>query len=798
MGVLTVCAVGVFLASPWVMLYRSNCITRLEAFAGGYNSLFSLIPFTLLVALTGPVGGAVFLIILAILHLSIVFHASEFGSLPNGNTFFLLYETTPAEIRDFVAHFSLLRKGRGTFLLFSLCLLAASLASLSYVEFERFAYASAIVAAGQILSLTHPRVARIFFGKSNYTSDGIAYAWSQGVQNPLVLLVGSYIAYREQRRQQLALAMGDADELPAITVPRESPEPEVHVVIVGESAVRSHMGIYGYFRQTTPRLQKRVEELKLFQEVISAHSATIDSIRDMFTFAGHDGEANWHRRGSLIHLLEKAGYNTVWLSNQGASGAHENFAAMLGRSCGRHVFVNASEHYCQKSLDERLLPHLERALAEDRQKGLCIFVHLMGQHFAFHNRYPERFDVFTSSEDLEGVRGDHEQINHYDNATLYNDYVVSETIRLVDEAQVSSTVLYLSDHGMDLFEYSDTASQLDMDGSPPMFEIPFVLWTSRKFRERHSELVAQLDSYVDRKFMTDDLIYSLPDLYGFSWNERDLSRSIFHADWSFRPRIIVDGGRGVARRDFDTQIATLSNESEWRRDIISRQPEEVRDRLWAHACNSVGKLKEASLIFHGVEVDLVFEHGRLDVRHPPSPSINLDLLTLLRCSAEGSNVRYWFDLKNLDEHNAEQCAAVLAQVCAEAGLCPAEHIVESPHARLLRPFKKHNFQTSYYLPTYFLRRLEKSGFSIRSKDDAKTVDEIRSTWKESGVTHASVDGKLLDFVKKYLPEVTTVLAWLEYESPYDYFCRQEILALLKSEPRLDILLVRHPSIHDRY
>ena len=105
MAVLTVCAVGVFLASPWVMLYRSNCITRLEAFAGGYNSLFSLIPFTLLVALTGPVGGAVFLIILAILHLSIVFHASEFGSLPNGNTFFLLYETTPAEIRDFVAHF---------------------------------------------------------------------------------------------------------------------------------------------------------------------------------------------------------------------------------------------------------------------------------------------------------------------------------------------------------------------------------------------------------------------------------------------------------------------------------------------------------------------------------------------------------------------------------------------------------------------------------------------------------------------------------------------------------------------
>jgi len=49
----------------------------------------------------------------------------------------------------------------------------------------------------------------------------------------------------------------------------------VYVLILGESTARSHMGLYGYERQTTPRLNSISNSLWTFNDVISPNTHTI-------------------------------------------------------------------------------------------------------------------------------------------------------------------------------------------------------------------------------------------------------------------------------------------------------------------------------------------------------------------------------------------------------------------------------------------------------------------------------------------------------------------------------------------
>ena len=68
-----------------------------------------------------------------------------------------------------------------------------------------------------------------------------------------------------------------------------------------------------------------------------------------------------------------------------------------------------------------------------------------------------------------------------------------------------------------------------------MFDIPFFLWQSQKFKESN-----KLYFVEDRKYMIDDLFHSFADLLDISAKEVERSRSIFSNDFRNRKRIIKD------------------------------------------------------------------------------------------------------------------------------------------------------------------------------------------------------------------------------------------------------------------
>ncbi len=338
----------------------------------------------------------------------------------------------------------------------------------------------------------------------------------------------SYHEYRKVHDESRRGAAAALANTPEITFRFERPEKEVHVLIIGESADRDHMSLYGFGLETTPRLDAMREYLYPFRDVISPFANTIPNMQALLTFQNYESPHRLMETGFLISYLQKADYHTVWISNQMPLGIYETMTTIMAQSCDATHFVTRTQSLNQASYDELIFEPLNAVLAEDIDRQYIIF-HLMGLHNPFRLRYPEAYDVFNEPypKNTERQRG---LINRYHNAMLYNDYIVTRIIETVRELNAYSTVLYLSDHGLELFETRNFFGH-SLEGG---LEIPFVLWLSDSYKSFHPEKTARLNDYLGRRYMMDDAIYSICDLLGMRFDGFDAGRSIFSPE--FRPR----------------------------------------------------------------------------------------------------------------------------------------------------------------------------------------------------------------------------------------------------------------------
>ena len=314
----------------------------------------------------------------------------------------------------------------------------------------------------------------------------------------------------------------------------ENNEDEVYVVILGESTSRAHLGLYNYPRATTPELNFLKEELNIYTDVISAHPHSITSITKLLTLGNYE-HPDKIVAGSIIQLANKAGFETVWLSNQRPIGIYESLVTKIALSSTKSKFLTTSFGVHNKVMDGALLPELETVLKDHSASKKLIIIHLMGTHLSYANRYPEAFNTFKSipfsnykSEEITKI------INDYDNAVLYSDYVISQVIKKTKSLNKKSFVLYFSDHGEELFKDYNMAGHNEDISTKDMYDVPFLLWQSGKFKQDR-----QLTTAVDRPYMLDDLFHSLADLLEISAQEVDVERSIFSSKFKNRKRIIL-------------------------------------------------------------------------------------------------------------------------------------------------------------------------------------------------------------------------------------------------------------------
>jgi len=144
-------------------------------------------------------------------------------------------------------------------------------------------------------------------------------------------------------------------------------EHETYVVIIGESTSRSHLGIYGYYRETTPGLNAIKDQLLIYNDAISPHAYSVGALTKILTLGNYESPKNISV-GSIIQLLNSAGFDTYWLSNQRPIGPFESMITKISLSSGKHRFLTTTLAGNSTVLDEGLLDAFDEVLSNNVKK----------------------------------------------------------------------------------------------------------------------------------------------------------------------------------------------------------------------------------------------------------------------------------------------------------------------------------------------------------------------------------------------------------------------------------------------
>ena len=328
------------------------------------------------------------------------------------------------------------------------------------------------------------------------------------------------------------------------------------VVIIGESHSRYHSSLYGYNHLTNPLLGS-LRNLSVFSDVISSVNATSLSFKNFLSLASLDGETEWYEEPLFPAVFKNAGYNVCFFSNQ---FVYDPGMDTYDASCGffNHPSVQNKlfnhKNKIKFDFDSELVDAYKAERREmETDRNLVIF-NLSGQHVRASERYPEGWDRFHPEDYPERSDLSPEQkqyVSEYDNATLYNDFVIHEVIQSFSDRD--AVLIYFSDHGDEVHDFRNHVGRshdYDEGGAKSIhcqLDIPFLIYCSEECAEKHPELCRRIADSVDLPFMTDDLPHLLMDIAGITCEgfepERSLVNPAFNKLRKRVPRAITSSVR---------------------------------------------------------------------------------------------------------------------------------------------------------------------------------------------------------------------------------------------------------------
>jgi len=387
---------------------------------------------------------------------------------------------------------------------------------------------------------------------------------------PWNLVVG-YIRYRAQLENMESL-LADNHRLPPLkNLELDTVDmPDTLVLIIGESTNRQRMSLYGYPRATTPRLDAMRDELTVFNNVITPRPYTIEALQQALSFADEKNPNAFFDQPTLLNMMKQAGYEITWITNQQTQTRRNTMLTTLSQLADHQVYLNNNRQQNASQYDGVVLQPFAEALKEPDTKKMIV-IHLLGAHRKYDYRYPENFETFVDNTNLPHRVSENnlEEYNSYDNAVLYNDYVVTELIENLRKNNNKALLVYLSDHGEEVFDYVEKpfCGRNEDAPTPAMYTVPFMAWASPEWKK--SGHAQQWHAYTDRPFTSSDLIYTLPDMIGLSFDGMDSTRSLVSESFVSRQRWIGNPNRPKTLTDYDN-IAHSSTGAPSKTSVFNR------------------------------------------------------------------------------------------------------------------------------------------------------------------------------------------------------------------------------------
>lgn len=296
-------------------------------------------------------------------------------------------------------------------------------------------------------------------------------------------------------------------------------EDSINVVFVlGESFIKSHSSVYGYYLNTMPWMKKLQRDGNLFayNDIVSLTNGTNSSMRNMLCLNDFSSGELWHTSVYWIQLFKKAGFGTYMWDNQ----------KEMDRLMGNVFFEMYSPSVVEKcytkqnknsfGYDGLLVEDFIRNVGKGQGKNFVWF-HLRGQHFDFADKFPKEFAHFS----LKDIRSDkpyldagmRQTICDYENAIYYNDMVLNKIIEHYKDG--NSVLVFISDHGEEVYDYRPKALRPLLDDSTAaqcahcQFDTPMFVWLSDKYIEKHEKLVADIRKTLNNKSMSDKIGHTM-------------------------------------------------------------------------------------------------------------------------------------------------------------------------------------------------------------------------------------------------------------------------------------------------
>lgn len=139
-----------------------------------------------------------------------------------------------------------------------------------------------------------------------------------------------------------------------------------------------------------------------------------------------------------------------------------------------------------------------------------------------------------------------QDIAHYDNATLYHDFVIGKLFKYFRDTP--TIMIYLSDHGEEVYDYRNNKgrnfdnNRISTNMLEYQFKVPFFIWMSDKYKVDHSELLEQINLYKDRPFVTDITFNMLFGLAGIKTKYYNEQQDLLHKNFIKPKRLLMNEG----------------------------------------------------------------------------------------------------------------------------------------------------------------------------------------------------------------------------------------------------------------
>lgn len=334
---------------------------------------------------------------------------------------------------------------------------------------------------------------------------------------------------------------------------------EVYVMVIGETSRAANWSIYGYSRDTNPKLSK-VEGLTAFCHALTESNTTHKSVPMlMSSISAHNFNSIYRQKG-VITAFKEAGYKTAFFSNQ---RYNHSFIDFFGKEADTYDFIkeNTGRSADYNPSDDELLELVAAELAKNASKQFIV-LHTYGSHFNYRERYPSGNAFFLPDFPVDAeVKYKDNLVNAYDNSIRYTDDFLSRLIRVLQEQNVNAAMLYTSDHGEDIF---DDNRHLFLHASPvPSYyqiHVPFLVWMSDSYRRNYPALLTNAEANKQKNISSSASFFqTMLELGGVETPYRNDSLSVTNALYTEKPGVYLNDHNearplediGMREEDFD-------------------------------------------------------------------------------------------------------------------------------------------------------------------------------------------------------------------------------------------------------